>query len=196
MDHFSEIFKNLKAPKSDLNHDLLKGVLESLIDGVVIFTDSGKLVHASASAHQTLAPFLQDERCAKQLRQELDRLCKAVVDGARTYPDQTVVVESELSDCEAGAIRIRVRWLRLSAYANPLILMSVEDQKQSMKAKALSEASKYELTRREAEVWSLRHYNFSYQEIAARLFISVNTVKKHLKNIRIKVDNYQFGQEC
>ncbi|MEO0456329.1 MAG: LuxR C-terminal-related transcriptional regulator [Cyanobacteria bacterium P01_A01_bin.114] len=196
MHHFSEILKNLKTSKSDLNNDLFKGVLESLIDGVVIFTATGKLVHASTSAHQILAPFLTIDRCAKQLRQELDRLCKAVVESADLYADRAVVVESELSDSAAGAIRIRVRWLRLSAYDAPLLLMSVEDQKQSMQAKALSEASKYELTHREAEVWSLRHYNFSYQEIATRLFISVNTVKKHLKNIRIKVDNYQFGQEC
>ncbi|NEO62582.1 MAG: winged helix-turn-helix transcriptional regulator, partial [Moorea sp. SIO4G2] len=33
---------------------------------------------------------------------------------------------------------------------------------------------------------SLKKANFTYREIAQQLFISINTVKKHLKNIYAK----------
>ncbi|MUG91303.1 winged helix-turn-helix transcriptional regulator [Scytonema sp. UIC 10036] len=44
----------------------------------------------------------------------------------------------------------------------------------------------YGLTPREAEIWFLYRSRCSYKEIAERLYISVNTVKKHMKNIHSK----------
>lgn len=51
----------------------------------------------------------------------------------------------------------------------------------------LAEIERYSLTDREAEVWKLRQQGTSYKEISKQLFISVNTVKKHLKNIFTKI---------
>ncbi|NEQ50076.1 MAG: LuxR family transcriptional regulator, partial [Leptolyngbya sp. SIO3F4] len=39
---------------------------------------------------------------------------------------------------------------------------------------------------READVWILHRIGLSYQEIAARLYIALNTVKKHMKNVYAK----------
>lgn len=41
----------------------------------------------------------------------------------------------------------------------------------------------YGLTEREAEVWRLRQQDKTYEEIAQDLFITVNTVKRHLKRV-------------
>ena len=51
---------------------------------------------------------------------------------------------------------------------------------------------KCNLTSREQEIWSLRRSNYSYKEIAAELHITLNTVKKHLKNIYSKRETLQF----
>jgi len=53
-----------------------------------------------------------------------------------------------------------------------------------------AEIEKYGLTPRESEVWLLYRANYSRKEIAAELFISIDTVKKHLKNIKTKQDKF------
>ncbi len=64
--------------------------------------------------------------------------------------------------------------------------MILEDRYQSTQNLAIAEVDKYRLTRREAEVWLLRRANYSRKDIAAELCISLDTVKKHLKNIHAK----------
>jgi DNA-binding CsgD family transcriptional regulator len=49
-----------------------------------------------------------------------------------------------------------------------------------------TEVDQYGLTPRQAEVWLLRRANYTYKEIAAELYISLNTVKKHMKDIQAK----------
>jgi DNA-binding CsgD family transcriptional regulator len=51
---------------------------------------------------------------------------------------------------------------------------------------ARAEAKKYGLTNRETEIWLLYRANYSYKEIATALYISLNTVKKHMKKIHTK----------
>jgi DNA-binding CsgD family transcriptional regulator len=45
---------------------------------------------------------------------------------------------------------------------------------------------KYDLTEREAEIWMLLRKEYTYQDIAKILQISLNTVKTHVKNIYAK----------
>ncbi|NJR70496.1 MAG: SUMF1/EgtB/PvdO family nonheme iron enzyme [Synechococcales cyanobacterium CRU_2_2] len=49
-----------------------------------------------------------------------------------------------------------------------------------------AEIQRYGLTHRESEVWQLHRQGYSYDEIAGQLYISRNTVKKHLKAIALK----------
>lgn len=51
---------------------------------------------------------------------------------------------------------------------------------------AMAEMNQYKLTPREGEIWLLRRLGHSYKEISGTLYISVNTVRKHLKNIYAK----------
>jgi DNA-binding CsgD family transcriptional regulator len=52
------------------------------------------------------------------------------------------------------------------------------------------EAQYFGLTPRESEVWDLRNQGRSRREIADHLYISIDTVKKHLANIQIKRQTY------
>ena len=52
---------------------------------------------------------------------------------------------------------------------------------------ALVEAKRYGLTTRETVVWRLRRGGSSYQQISEELFITLNTVKRHLQAIHCKM---------
>lgn len=57
-----------------------------------------------------------------------------------------------------------------------------------------ADVQKYGLTCREAEVWFLHRNKYSYKEIADKLFVTINTVKKHMKNIYAKHYTYTEQQ--
>jgi DNA-binding CsgD family transcriptional regulator len=117
---------------------------------------------------------------------EIWRVCQALIDSRQSYGNQLVIMESEITTDESSAIRIRTRWFNLDDAKHPHILVTLEDKNQSTQSLAIAEAKKYDLTPREAEIWSLRRANYSYKQIAAKLYITLNTVKKHVKNIRAK----------
>jgi LuxR family transcriptional regulator, maltose regulon positive regulatory protein len=56
------------------------------------------------------------------------------------------------------------------------------------KQKRVKNYTNFELSDRELETLKLIAQNFTNLEIADKLFVSVNTVKTHLKNIYIKLD--------
>ncbi|MGA7937024.1 MAG: LuxR C-terminal-related transcriptional regulator [Kovacikia sp.] len=68
----------------------------------------------------------------------------------------------------------------------PCVLVTLEDRLQSIQNAAISEGQKYGLTPRETEVWLRHRANYSYKEIASELYITFNTVKKHMKSIYAK----------
>ena len=195
MDAFAKALKTLKNQGGQLDGVLLQGVLESFMDGVLILTHQGELVHASHYAYQILGEFTQEERQAQLISQEIERICQAAIDSCELYPDNPVIIESEISNNKLGVLRIRARWLQLNENEQPLILITLEDQHRAIQSLVITEAKRYGLTPREAEIWLLRRANRTYKEIATELFISLNTVKKHLKNIHNKLKFHQFRQE-
>jgi DNA-binding CsgD family transcriptional regulator len=66
------------------------------------------------------------------------------------------------------------------------LLITLEDRLQSIRQSAKGEGQRYRLTPRELEVWLRYRADYSYKAIAAELYISHNTVKKHMKNIHAK----------
>lgn len=164
---------------------LLQGVLEGFMDGVLVLTAQREWVHGNKYACQ-ICQQLQDSSQPNSVPKEIWRNCQALIDSREFYGNQSVIIESEITIDHSTAFRVRTRWLQLEFSEDPCILITIEDQRQSLRNIAIAEGFKYNLTPREAEVWSLRRVNYSYKEIAAELFISLNTVKKHLKNIHAK----------
>ena len=195
MDTFAKALKTLKTQGGQLDGVLLQGVLEGFMDGVLILSVKGELVHASNYAYQILGEFTQEDSRAKLISQEIERICQAAIDSCELYPDNPVIIEAEINHKTSGVLRIRARWLQLEENEHPLILITLEDQHRTIESLVITEAKRYGLTPREAEIWLLRRANRTYKEIATELFISLNTVKKHLKNIRTKLKFHQFRQE-
>ncbi|MBD2461323.1 helix-turn-helix transcriptional regulator [Oscillatoria sp. FACHB-1407] len=181
--------------QSNKSTGLLLSVLESLMDGVLLLTDKGKLVNANNYALQICHQFMQDRSSTTQVPQQIWRICEALIDSRDHYPDRIVTIEDEIDIGKTSVIRIRARWVEIEDANRPYLLVMLEDRSQSLKDAVIAEARKYNLTPREAEVWLLRRANCTYKAIAAELHIAIDTVKKHVKSINAKRDAFLWANE-
>ena len=171
---------------TQINPVLLQGVLEGITDGILILSHQGELIYYNYYAHRICQQFNPGISLVNQIPDSIWRSCEALIESREIYLDQPVVIESEITLNQCHTYRIRVRWLTLEDPQHPYLIVLLEDRRQSLQNRALAEAHLYNLTPRQAEVWLLRCEGFSYRQIASELYITVNTVKRHLKEIRLK----------
>lgn len=183
----------LEKPKNQARQpvdSLLKGVLESYVDGILILTEQGEWIQSNGYARHICAQLMlnqpQKPQSNKKVPQPIWRVCETLVESQVIDAAQPLIIESEISNAQFPALRIRARWFKWDEIERPHLLIILEDRRQSTHYLALTEADQYGLTPREAEVWLLRRANHTCNEIATELFISLNTVKKHMKNILAK----------
>ena len=174
---------------------LLQGVIESFFDGILILTEQGELVHVNDLARQICDQLTQDKPQQNSVPKEIWRVCQALIESRSSYHNQPVIIESEITTDKLTRLRIRTQWLKLSAIKHPCLLVILEDRYQSVQNLAIAEVDKYGLTPRESEVWLLRRRQYALKEIATELSISLNTVKKHLKNIHAQREIALYMEE-
>lgn len=165
---------------------LLQAVLEGFIDGILILTEQGECLHANHCARRIWEQLSSGNTPASAVPAEIWHVCESLIESRDLFPNQKMIIESEISKSESVAFRVRVRWLKLEQIKRPCLLVTLEDRYQSIQRMVTTDVHKYGLTPREAEVWLLYRANYSYKEIADELFITLNTVKKHMKNIHAK----------
>lgn len=169
---------------------LLQGVLEGITDGILILSDRGECIYQNYYAHcicqQLNQHNNQDHPVVSTVPEAIWQTCKALIESRELYADQPVVMEAEIASTRSHTYRIRVRWLTLDDLKHPYLAVLLEDRQQSSQNRALAEAVLYDLSPRQTEVWLLRRAGFTYQQIAIELYITLNTVKRHLKDIRAK----------
>ncbi|MEB3177750.1 MAG: sigma factor-like helix-turn-helix DNA-binding protein [Nostocaceae cyanobacterium] len=177
---------------------LLQAVIESFVDGIIVLTETGEWVHANEFARRLCFPNKSDDGKynSHQIIKEIHRICQSLIERSEVFPEEEIIIESEITTDRTMTLRIRARWLKSSKPQKNFVLVSLEDPQRASQNIAISDAKKYGLTSREAEVWLLRLANHSYQEIADKLYITINTVKKHLKSIRAKQQEMLYLQEC
>ncbi|WP_190791754.1 LuxR C-terminal-related transcriptional regulator [Leptolyngbya sp. FACHB-711] len=170
---------------------LLQSILECLGDGILIATDQGEVLHANRYAQQLCCRIGSYVGSTLTLHPAIWRICQALIkernfisdcSEEETASQRTVILDEELHVNES-LIRVRVRWLDLQEVTRPCLLITLEDQYESARYRAIAEALKYGLTNRETEVWLLKRIGCTYKQIAAQLHIAEDTVKKHIKNI-------------
>ena len=163
----------------------LQEVLESFQDGILILSEAGELVYANAYAYHVFHQLNPSTSNMKGLPTPIWKLCEPLLDQSLSR-DEIIILSDEIVVDKSNIFWIRVRWLHLTQFDRPCLLMTIENRYESLKGAVLAEATKYRLTHREVEVWCLYRAKYSYKEIASHLFISINTVKKHIKNIHLK----------
>jgi DNA-binding CsgD family transcriptional regulator len=184
----SFITKSDESNSTDFLSDssLFKLIVESFFDGILILTDQGEWVESNEFARQICTQLTPNQSRLNSVPQEIWLVCQSLIESYSFSPQQSASIESEMTANRSMPLRIRVQWLKLNAINRPCLLVILEDRSQSLHNLAISEVDKYGLTSREAEVWLLSRANYNRQRIAAELCISLNTVKKHLKNINAK----------
>ncbi|MBE9183035.1 helix-turn-helix transcriptional regulator [Oculatella sp. LEGE 06141] len=173
-------------------YSLLQGVIESLVDGILILTNEGDVIHANSTARRICMQLVGDTSSEQPVPQQIWHICQVLMESRELFPDQAVIIEDEISISKPVTIRIRARWLELSDGTRPCLLLTLENRYESAKNMAIAEAKKYGLTERETQVWLLKRAGYTYKAIAAELHIAVDTVKKHLKNIHARRDAMQW----
>jgi DNA-binding CsgD family transcriptional regulator/PAS domain-containing protein len=167
-------------------YSFLQAIVDSFVDGVLILSEQGACLHANERAHQVCRQLSQDISQTNSIPQEIWQVCESLIDSRNLFPNARIIIESRLHTDNSTDFRIRTRWLEIEASAQPYLLVIIEELSQSPEDLAIKEVKEYGLTSREADVWLLRRANHSYKEIAAELSISLNTVKKHIRNIIAK----------
>ncbi|NEO10901.1 MULTISPECIES: helix-turn-helix transcriptional regulator [unclassified Moorena] len=165
---------------------LIQAILEGFVDGVLILTINQDWFHANECGRRMCSQITQGRSQINSIPDQIWRVCESLIDSREWFCDRKLIIEAEIKVDKSVNFRVRVRWLTLELSPEPYLLVTLEDQSQSSQNSASTDALKYGLTPREQEIWSLKKANFTYREIAQQLFISINTVKKHLKNIYAK----------
>lgn len=165
-------------------------VIDSFIDGILIVSEQGDWIQSNDLAQRICEEITQNKSQPNSVPQAIWRVCQSLIESRQLYPNPSVMIESEIQTDKSRTFRIRVQWVELQEIPHSCLLVILEDRYQSLQSLVFAEIEKYGLTPREAEVWLLYRANYSRKEIAAELFISIDTVKKHLKNIKTKQDKF------
>lgn len=191
----SETASQQASIQTVLQINLLQAVIENFVDGILIVTTQRELVHANECARRICRQLLQGVASNGTVPREIWLVCQSLMNSHKVFPRDKIFIESEVKIDRTVTLRTQVRWLQLTCDdvlpeatlpQQDFLLVTFEDRNQTGQGMILADAMKYGLTDREAEVWLLRRANLSYKEIAARLYITINTVKKHIKNIYAK----------
>lgn len=181
------------CPASTPDLSILRAALEGLQDGFIIARPTGEIEKINANA-QRICTLLQESRLKENvLPLEIWKICQSAIANQDVLSFQKIGIDAEIILPTLGAARIRVQNIRLAQ--TPYLLIVIEDRQQTVRNKALSDAALFGLTQRETEVWQLRLRGSDYGDISAALWISQNTVKKHIKNILAKRRSHEEDME-
>ncbi|BAZ50542.1 LuxR family transcriptional regulator [Nostoc sp. NIES-4103] len=170
--------------------DFLQAVIEGLGDGILILTKAGELVYSNTSAHHICCQLNQGNFNSNFVPPAIWHLCQTLLESRNFCSEQLMMLSDEIVLDKSTCFRVKVRLLNLDISQLPCFLVTIENRYESTKNIAIAEIQKFALTPREAEIWCLYRSKYSYKEIAAKLFITLNTVKKHMKNIHAKRQDF------
>ncbi|MBD3880541.1 helix-turn-helix transcriptional regulator [Phormidium tenue FACHB-886] len=173
------------APIAYPSPSLLRAVVESWVDGILILTEQGQWVEANEVARTFCKQLSQQQSRPSLVPDVIWKICQDLIHSRETFPQQPIVLESEIT-LDGATLRVRAQWFSIEETDRPYLMVILEDQYQSNLNRAIAEVDHYHLSPREAEVWLLYRTGHTYKQIAKELFISLDTVKKHLKSVRVK----------
>jgi DNA-binding CsgD family transcriptional regulator len=173
--------------------EFLLAILEGFLDGILVLTDRKQLLYINNTARR-LCQRLLTKNAGTSVPPAIWQMCESLMANQHVYPEKLMVMESEVEH-EEKRLRIRVQSLLLDGVDRPCLIVRLQDQQQVVQTMAIAEAQKWQLTERESQVWLLRRAGSRRKQIAAELYISEDTVKKHLGNINAKRQSYLDEEE-
>jgi DNA-binding CsgD family transcriptional regulator len=191
----------LPAELTDLKL-LWSSLVDSLQQGVIVVSRRVKPIYWNQKAKELCRHLTErQELTLSELPTAVSEACHRLLRSNR-LSNEPLVMECQVSASQT--IRIQMQWLTPNSSrefgsgsdrtSSSYIVVFLEDCTERLRAELRIEQKKYDLTEREAEVWMLLRQEYTYQEIAKMLQISLNTVKTHVKNVYAKKRSCQ-GRE-
>lgn len=173
----------------------INDLVNLLPDGVLILSDRGEILFANTYATKLCQTLLQSDKDAHTLPQEIRQLAAIlqVTEATPLSPERLALLEGEFYIGKTNDVRVRIQLIQPDDRETPCFLIVLEDRQETVRRAAAAEIRKFNLTPREAEVWLWRRTGLTYNEIASKLFVTIDTVKKHLKNIYAKQEAAQWA---
>lgn len=160
---------------------------EALREGVIVVSRNTKPIYLNQKAKEICQKLADRNSKFAGLPLPVSEICHQLIRTAKSENAEQIL---ECQTAEEETIRLRANWFNLpgneAANSQQYILVFLENRNQILQAELKFEQQKYQFTDREMEIWSLLRQDSSYQEIAEKLHISLNTVKTHVKNIYAK----------
>ncbi|MEM6253848.1 MAG: helix-turn-helix transcriptional regulator [Cyanobacteria bacterium P01_D01_bin.156] len=192
--HMAQAVKNF-APTADDLELIFERLLGQFFPfrGFMVSDVNGHLLRSTTKANE-FSLFLHkaslgnafgslNPQVIEEIPETVETLCNLLRESCKDYPEYSL----QLYDTAflPGGIRLylNAEWIDLIDQPEKCILVTIEDLTQVSHHRAMSDAYRYGLTPRETAVWQLYLQGLSYRQVSAELFISFNTVKKHIKNI-------------
>ena len=171
--------------------EFLSAILEGFLDGILVVTVQKQLLYINHAAHHLCHRLTTQTE--NSVPAEIWQVCQAFIESQELHAKE-LMMESDI-EREGMTLLVRVQWLTLNGVECPCLLVRLQDHHQVIQTTAIAEAQQWHLTERETQVWLLRRANCSRKQIASELYISEDTVKKHLGNIRSKRKSYLDEEE-
>ncbi|PSN15409.1 hypothetical protein C7293_07530 [filamentous cyanobacterium CCT1] len=183
--------------------DFLSMLFETILDqlfpsqGLLLVSRLGHVIQSSPKARE-LCQVLQagagfaspadrvEWRDLWSLPTQIRTLCKSMIESREDFPNQRVQLHDEIDIEGQCCVHLTGDWVDWGEVEPTYLLISIENRQEVSAQRAAFDTYRYQLTARESDVWRLAMQGCSYSEIAAQLFISVNTVKRHMKSIHEK----------
>ena len=179
---------------AQLDLALLNAVLNSLGQGFIVVSPTLQLIYWNQRAVE-LCRWFPPTRST--LPEELETFCRLFLQ--RNCPESPAILADYQIEPRMR-LQVSARWLKgipnsglptAAANLEQAILLVLQDRQAILEEELQLVQTQLELTKREAEIWLLLKQEYSYQEIAQTLQVSLNTVKTHIKNLYSKKRIYQ-----
>ncbi len=183
----SALLDDIAASESLELDALWRSLVESMSEGVFVVSRNLRPIYINLKAKNLCQQLSQEEENAS-LPSVITEVCHRLI---RAELEEELLI-AEYQGNQGHSVRLRVRWLVTGATGSnptshePSILVLLEDCYEALTEDLWIDRQKYDLTDREAEIWMLLRQEYTYQEIANMLQISLNTVKTHVKNVYAK----------
>ena len=161
-------------------------VVEYFVDGILILTQQGNKIYSNSRADKICNHFTQGKSISASIPKEIWQPCQEFANNCFSSSQEPITSELEISNQSLSLFRLRVQKFSLDNPNYYYLLVIIEDRHQSLQNLVKLDTYKYGLTRSEEKVWLLKTAKYTYKQIAATLCITLNTVKKHMKNIHAK----------
>lgn len=175
---------------SNISPDPLWSALVDLLPGgVLVVSHHLRPVYVNSKAKELCQRLSHSaQQTDYRLPEAVSEACHQLIKEGINKTESLVV---EYSEEQGRTIRLRLCWFSKARTSErqsnqPYILVLLEDCHEVLSEELCLDRKKYELTEREAEIWMLLRQEYTYQEIAEFLQISLNTVKTHVKNVYAK----------